>query len=495
MNRLQQALFKTLLLLCFISTAAYGQKQTKTYKEVFNAGPETIIDLNTSNADIEFETTDGNQIEIEAVIELEGASEEEAERYFKDGAIEIKGNSQKVEIRTGTEKNWLFARNAHGPETFIVNGANDFQFKFDTDSLFTGLPSLDMESFVYDLAIVEEMPPMPRLPRNNFDYEAFKKDGEKYLKEWQKEFSKGFDKEYEKRLEEWSKRIEERAKAKEKQLEKREKARKERLEKMEEARQLREEKRAEAMEKMVEAREKSRAALAKARAERNVIIHSDGQHDAPSIFYFSSDGKSKNYKVKKTIKIKMPKGTKIQMNVRHGEVKLAENTMNINANLSYSSLSAVTIDGEETTIVASYSPVTVQNWNYGQLRADYSDRVDLREVTDLRLSTTSSDVTIDRLLKKAYITNKFGPLRINHISKNFNDMDISLQNAELYCQTPETPFVIYVNSTSSKFVCPSDLTLDRTKNLNTVVHKGYHINKNKGRSIVINSKYSDVIFE
>ena len=34
--------------------------------------------------------------------------------------------------------------------------------------------------------------------------------------------------------------------------------------------------------------------------------------DEPNIFYYSTDGENKNYKVKKTIKIKMPKGMKIK---------------------------------------------------------------------------------------------------------------------------------------------------------------------------------------
>ena len=68
------------------------------------------------------------------------------------------------------------------------------------------------------------------------------------------------------------------------------------------------------------------------------------------------------------------------MNVRHGEVKLAENTKNLNATLSHSSLWATTIDGDETNILASYSPVEVKNWNYGQLETKYSKDINLAEV-------------------------------------------------------------------------------------------------------------------
>ena len=191
----------------------------------------------------------------------------------------------------------------------------------------------------------------------------------------------------------------------------------------------------------------------------------------------------------------MPKANKMKMNVRHGEVKLAANTKNMDANLSYSTLRAFIIDGEETTVVASYSPVSVQKWNLGRLQAEYSEAVNLEEVVNLRLTATSSDVTIDRLLDKAFIKNNYGPLTIHTISDSFTDLDVSLQNAELNCNLPKTPFKIYVNGTSSKLTSPLELQLERTVNGSTTVNKGFYRNKNSGKSIVINSKYSEVTLD
>lgn len=504
MNKSKQISFSALvLLLCLISTAAYGQKQSKTYEETFNVTPETVLDINTSNADIEFETWDKSQIQIEAVIELEGASDEEADRYFEDGGVDIIGNSKRVSVSTSEGSSWLFSHSNEG----FPSGQHlkfDHDFHFNIDPVIIDHSIFEMDSLSSELFLLEEMPPMPPMPYTNFDYDAFKKDGEKYLKEWQKEFSKGFDKEYEKKLEEWGKRIEERSKEMEKRQKEMAQARAKqaeaRAQALEKRMEKREEERAKRLEKEAKARQKALEKRAEAQAKRNenrsvIISRSRNQNGDPNIFYFSNDGQHKNYKVKKTIKIKMPKATKIQMNVRHGEVKLAENTQNIDATLSYSSLRAATIDGEETTIVASYSPVTVKKWNYGQLQADYSEEVNLQEVVNLRLSATSSDVTIERLLDKAYIKNNFGPLKINYVSKNFTDLDISLQNAELQCKTPTSAFAIYVNGTSSEFACPADLQLDRTKNQNTIVHRGYHVNKDNGKNIVINSKYSEVVFD
>lgn len=217
----------------------------------------------------------------------------------------------------------------------------------------------------------------------------------------------------------------------------------------------------------------------------------------PNVYYFSSDkkGVTEKVKVKKYIKIKMPKSATLKMNVRHGEVKLAENTKNINATLAYSGLFAATIDGDKTQINASYSPVTVERWNYGNLKVSYADNVKLNQVNHLKLSSTSSDVTIDNLLKNIYVENNFGALKIKAVNSNFTTIDVSMKNGELLCKLPETPFTILVNGENSKLTSPSSLTLTKTQNNDIVLCKGYNVAKSADKSITINSKYSDVILE
>ena len=499
MNKLRRTPFKTLvLLLCLITMGAFGQKQTKKFNETFAVANESVLDINTSHADIEFETWGKNEIVIEATIEIEGATAEEAADYFENAGVEIFGNSKKVTIKTGVENKW-FLRQA-------IGDAQNFHFEMPEMPEIPEIEVLDFE-FDFDLEELKDMPTLTMNPDVEFDHEAFEKDGEKYLKKWQKEFEKGFDKEHIKKLEEWGKRME----VRQLEIQKKREVMSEKREIMHEKREIMHEKRTEAhnerMEKMAEAQQQ-RIEAQNNRRENLLEIRERGRavHDStsifiinsqrqPNIFYSSSKGSSKNYKVKKTIKVKMPKSMKIIMNVRHGEVKLAENTKNINATLSHSSLIAATIDGDKTIINASYSPVSVQHWNYGQLQANYSKKVDLKRVMNLRLNATSSDITIDNLAVSAFIKNDLGPLQINSIGADFKEIDISLQNAELNFKTPEVPFTIYVNSTSSKLTCPSDISLIRTKNGNTIINKGFRGNENANGSIVIHSKYSDVILQ
>jgi hypothetical protein len=176
-------------------------------------------------------------------------------------------------------------------------------------------------------------------------------------------------------------------------------------------------------------------------------------------------------------------------------VKLAAATKNIRASLRYASLLAATIEGENTNISASYSPIVVQNWSLGQLKADYSDDVSLKQVGELRLNSISSNVSIDKLNGKAFVTNNLGKLFINEIAADFSDLDVSVQNGEVTCKIPNTPVSFYLNGTRSTITYPSDLVMERTKNFDNVIHKGFKKKDKSGKLININSKYSEVVLK
>ncbi|WP_420319892.1 hypothetical protein [Flagellimonas sp.] len=488
MNRNPQILFNVFLF-GLMGVICQAQEKSKTYKETFNVNEETVLNIDTSHTDIEFETWAKDQVEITAVVELEGATEEEAKAYFERDVVKILGNSKEIEIKTVGKRVSVFSSDMLGHDFDFV--APDVSF---VDPIIENLviPELPELPNMPNVMVIPEMPPLPPLPHIDFDYESYKKDGDKYLKQWKKEFDKNFDRKYHKRFEEWSKEMEKMAEEREKQ---REELREQRIIIREQTRAIRDEARAK--------RDELRAEREELREERNrerdrhsadrVFRLQSG--DDSNIFYFSSDGEHKKYKVKKHIKIKMPKSVKLKMNVRHGEVKLAANTKNIKASLSYASLLASTIDGDRTDIRASYSPVIVQRWNYGQLKTDYSNEVNLKEVGELTLNSVSSNVTIDRLTDKIYVTNNLGALQINSVSNTFSDVDITVENGEVDFAIPSVPFSIYVKETASDVTFPEVIAIGSSKNYSTNVHKGYHINDKSNKSVNINSKYSEVVLK
>ena len=487
MNNNHQFKLKSLVLaFSLLAIGVSGQTQRKDYKETFKVDDNSVLAINTSHTDIEFDTWNRNEIVIEASIELEGATKEEAEAYFAENGIKILGNSERVEISTSGNRSWQF-RNMSGH----IADFNDMVLE---------IPEIpDLEPFFMELEIPElpeiaEMPPMPPLPPmkfDNFDYEKYKEDGEKYLQKWAEEFAKNFDEKYEKKWEEWgetfAKRMEEKSAQMEERAAEREEMMKERAAEREEMMKEREEMMKERQEVRRKAMEERRKLMEEERDVRKNIIISG---DAPTIFY-RSKGENKSFKVKKSIKIKMPKSTKLDMNVRHGEVKLAENTKNMRATLSYSRLLASTIDGDETNILASYSPVEVQRWNYGRLKTQFSEDVALKNVIDLNLIATSSDVTIDRLLKSGTLKNNLGALKINSVNQDFKVLDVSVQNGELLCVLPQGSFQFVLEGVSTDVSSPESLTLKKRSEGNMVIYTGG--NAQSGSKIKVDSRFSDVV--
>lgn len=445
---------------------AHAQKKTRTYHENFKVAKDVELDINTSYADIEFETWNKDQVDVQALIEIEGATPEQIEASFKSDPVKIIGNSKLIEISTSSRNRELIVLDPENLKDLNIDLSNIMEWNGNKIEI----PALPELPEVPEMVEIPPLPPMPPMKIQYFDYEAYKKDGELYLEKWKKEFDKDFSKDYQKKIQEWGRQME--LKHKEMADQQKELA-------------------AEHQEKAQEERERILQSRQEALIERKKAMDLK-REDRANVFFYSDKGNNKNYKIKKTIKIKLPKSTKIKMNVRHGEVKLAENTHNMNATLSYATLLGATIDGDKTYIDASYSPVSVQKWNYGQLITDYSDKVNIHEVGTLTLNATFSDVTIEKLLQRAFIKNDFGPLRIQTVSNDFTDLHVQVQNAELFCKLPTTAYDLVVNGTDSNIKYPKEVAMDIVKNGYNTLYKGYNSNKGSGKSIVVTSKFSDI---
>ena len=475
MKQLVAAASKTLCIAALLGPALAIGQHSRTYKETFQVNPDVEVALNTSYADIEFSTWNKNEVQVEAVVTLEGASEEEAEAYFKEAGVKILGSSSRVEVGTQNDNSWTFRFNQDMDLDFMMPDMPDLGLLLDD----LVMPELN------ELMVLQEMPPMPPIRFENFDYQAYEKEGEAYLNRWKKEFDKQFNAEYKAELEAWSQRAKERA---EESLARREAKQAELKAEMEErAKQI--EERQKHREEAMRHREEARAQLAEVREQAREEARQ--REAAPRVFFMRGEGGDRNFTIKKSIRIKMPKNARLKLDVRHGEVKLAENARNMQATLSYARLLASTIDGDNTRVSARYSPIAVKAWNDGTLSADFSEKVELDEVHRLDLTATSSEVTIDRLMREATIRNNLGVLHIHQVAPDFRVMNISVQNGDLQCKLPEGAYQITVNNTASEFSAPSSIVWEPAQKLSGL-RKGYRQKKDAGRSIVINASYSDV---
>jgi len=184
----------------------------------------------------------------------------------------------------------------------------------------------------------------------------------------------------------------------------------------------------------------------------------------------------------------MPKGTKLKLNVRHGELKIVSVIHNLKADLSHSTLVAESINGSNTSINASYTPVLVTNWNAGELNLNYVNNAQLKSVNRLMLNSNSSNIIIGELIKNAIINGSFGDLEINKISNEFNNLNIVLENSDAFIKLPKTDFNLQYKGSHTRFQHPEKETKGNTSSFSTG-------NLSSNKTIVINAKYSNIVMQ
>lgn len=510
--------FITLTVVFLIAFSINAQQKLQKTSQTVKANKDFTLNLNTSHTNIEIDTWNKNEVKIEAYIESKELSKEKLQSILDNWNVEVTGSGDNISISTGG--------------VFNDNYNWNFNFEFDEDALkalehlqfviadlpeMPAMPAMPVMSVVpvmpeifemleMDFKIPEmpEMPELPELPEGvhnvNFDFDVYKKDGEKYLEKWSKEYEKKYGKEYKDKMKAWAKEFsktdfdkyskemeawgekfgEDYGKKMEAWGEKfGESFGKEWEEKMEAWSKKMDGDWAKEMEEWGEKFGEEYGAKIEAKAK---TLEEQSKH------FKNKFESGRNGKVIKTIKIKMPRDTKLKLNVRHGELKIVSVIHNLKADLSHATLLAETIDGSNSSINASYSPVTVKYWNLGELKLNYVDKVLLKRVNYLTLNSNSSNIVIQELTGNAIINGSFGNLEIAEISDSFNNLNLILENSDVLITLPKTDFNLQYKGSHTRFQHPGKTTKENTTSFSTG-----SLSSNK--TIVINAKYSNVVMQ
>ncbi len=514
-----------IMLFCFTWSVTAQQKLTKLSKSI-DVSKDVKIDLNTNYVQIEIDTWNKNTLEIEAYIEGEKLSKEELEEALKHWNLKVEGSGDYVKIASegGLHSSWedlgnisIELESLEALKALEVLGEINLQDLPEMPEM-PELPAL-AKFEMPEMPEMPELPELPELPKGvknvSFDTEAYKKDGEAYLEKWSKEYEQKFGKEYQDKMKEWGramakvdfsdyeKRMEEWGEKFGKKFEKEygegyakkmeawgeefgkrfdEKWAK-KMEVWGERYGKEMEKRGKEIEKRMAQREKE---LDKRHEELEKRIHErEKAHEerrASRIKRFELRGD----KVKKTIKIKMPKKARLNLNVRHGELKMASVINNLKGDISYAALVADHIDGSETSINVAYSPVDITTWSLGELNLKYVKDAQVENVERMVLNSNSSDIILGTINTNAIIDGSFGELTIAKIADTFNNMNIVLENSEALIALPQSDYTVYFKGNRSKL--NNEYTSQKTI-------ENFPLDKNSGKSIVINSKFSDVVLK
>ena len=458
---------KAVFLLLFVSTLSYSQKN---YIESFNVSDNVEVSVNSSYTNIVFETWNKNKVEVEAYIEGEKLSEKEKQRLMKNWDLNISGNSKKINISSDA-----------GSQASAMNPIPDMDF----------IGPL-MENLLMPMIQNVKVPPLPKelfekIGNIQFDYEAYQKDEKGYMKKFEAQMDKKFGKDFEKKMEDWGKSFEKSWDNK-------------KADSIGEAYGKSMEAWGEAYGERMEAWGESFGKKMEAWAEQfdneggNYTKTVTKSPSGTSVVIQGSSSNSKSGNTKKTIIIRLPKNARTDINVRYGDLKMADAT-NMKANLNYTAFTANTVDGKETVINAAYAPVVVNNWKQGALNVKYVDKCNIQSVQNLNLQANSSDVRIGNITRQAFLSGSFGDLTVEGVSNGFENLDITLENTDARVKIPSGAFSFYFNGKKSTLKYPKSLQLKESKNADRVLVKGFSQSNTSSKNISINASYSNLVLQ
>ncbi len=430
----------------------FAQKFDKKFTENFKTNKDVEIAINAVNTDINVTTWNKNEVQVEAFIEIEGVTKEEAEKYFKNWEFEALGNSKKVQI------------SSKGNNSF--NFKNDFVF-FDNMNFDFEMPDIDFSSFEtivlpdmdfdidFDLDNLNIFEDIDKNMGKDGKYEFRWKDDEHDIEINTKEEWEAFKKTKEYKI------LKEKLTLDSDKLRKEFKESKEKMKKELEISKTQ-------IEKLD--KQKIRAELEKAKEElQKLKFEYFPLKDSKEIII---NGKKIN--IKKRLEIKVPKAATFDLNTRHCKVKLP-NTVAF-GNVKYGSFNANNLNGSKLTI--DYSPVTINDLNACTLFLNNVTDAKIASVTNTTMNNNSSGVKIYKINENVTISDKFGELRIDSFNPNFGKFILNLSQSEA---------TLLLGNIPSKF----KYQVNRVKLDNKVAGKSNNSNTTKNL-IQVNGGYSTI---
>ena len=450
-----------MLTLLFITSGSFAQ--TKKLSKNYKTSGDVNIEVDSRHTNIIVENWDKNEVEIEAYIEGDTGNKEATKQLLDSWQLETSASPGTVKIKSG--------------------GGMNMNMDIDMAQLEGSLSQLPqmLEPLMNNLvgpilSNIAENPLPPEFAENmrgmKFDYEAYKKDGDKYLEKWEANVEKKFGKEFEVKMEKWAEEMEKNSEKFEKEYEK----------KMEAW--------GKDFEKDMEVWGEDFGKKMEAWGEQFGKQFEASMENGNNVFIFE-DGKTINSK--KTIKLKVPKEAKLNLKVRHGELKLGSTIKNLKADLSHSRLSANRLSGKNTHVKASYTPVKITHWEYGVLSTDFVQNCSIDKAVSIKLNSNSSDIIINELQKTGVLSGSFGKLDINSLGAGFETLNITLENSDLELNVPETAFNFSFNGMQSSIKYPDNIKLKSTKSYDNEILNGYYKSREGNGTITIKANFSDVL--
>lgn len=196
----KQLIWSFIVALCVVTSSAFAQDKEEKLKERFSTNEDVEILVDTRYADVIFETWNKDEVSIEAYVEGENATE--AAQQWK---LDVQGNSKLIQI-IGREG----YRDARVVDLRNINDLNLDLTEIIGSSLSVVEPVMNgligpMLEGLSGTALPREF--YEETGKMRFDHEAYRKEGQAYIKRWEKEMDKSFGPDFERKMERWGNEV------------------------------------------------------------------------------------------------------------------------------------------------------------------------------------------------------------------------------------------------------------------------------------------------
>lgn len=196
----KQLIWSFIVALCVVTSSAFAQDKEEKLKERFSTNEDVEILVDTRYADVIFETWNKDEVSIEAYVEGENATE--AAQQWK---LDVQGNSKLIQI-IGREG----YRDARVVDLRNINDLNLDLTEIIGSSLSVVEPVMNgligpMLEGLSGTALPREF--YEETGKMRFDHEAYRKEGQAYIRRWEKEMDKSFGPDFERKMERWGNEV------------------------------------------------------------------------------------------------------------------------------------------------------------------------------------------------------------------------------------------------------------------------------------------------
>jgi len=496
--------YSVLAILLLMGIGLQAQTFDKKVSESFkvNSNVEVVVDAN--NTDVTIETWNKNEVEIEAVMEVEGVTKEEASKILASWEFEALGNSNKVKI---------------------TSRADGMNFNLDFHEMDIDIPEMDFEIPEIDFPEIEipeivfpeidfstfEFPEMPDFEEIEFDYDAYKTDST-YLKQYKEQvavqverFKKSDWKEKMdsiRNTEEYKRNVHNMKRAsKEIQKELKEVFNsREYKEAMEQVEMVTEQVTKEllANKEYIEQQTELTKEATKKAWEMIEKMREDGTFDSiqnfsENIYFHYGDSKNSKIKIRKSIKVKVPKNATFDLQVRHGKLNVPDSNKKMSAVISYGDFVGGVIVGKNNELRISNSPVSIEVLNSGNVTLKNVPKATFGAFSNANLFSNSSDVFIEVIGENADVSHKFGNLEISKVTSNFNSLNLILDYSKASVNISDSNFVFHINNKKSTLNMNGAFTeIDKKHKDGVDYFEGFYNKKSSSNKLYLTAIYSSV---